>query len=545
MKKNIIESENFILHNDLKLDKKKLYSRKGSTNINYQKENKIFNIKLGHLESNNPFIPNNIRPKNNLNLLPIKKTRNKKENEINAFSLFFNGDSNFVSSKNEVNLITTQYNYGNNLLLIHKVSKDFSSKKLKIRSFNNINNNNNSNNSNNNNALKEEIEEKLKTHLNIGQKYNKKSKRALILNNLKSRKNFGPELQNIKEIRDAIYESQVSLYQKQNFENSNINTNIHKIANNILTKKLPGLHKKKSNNIDLIDFLGIPPRNKLITPLLQNKSNYLRKKSEISRHKISKKENKQKEEKDMTYGHRKQWKKISLIKESEKCFIYKAFDITNGFIFIVKEYKINNKEFKKNRKLFYNEAKYLRTISQKNVVEFLGAEVVDSIYFYIYLNFIGGYNLKDFYSKVGFFTKTLLKSFILQIIYFLDYMKMKGLVYNNFSFSNIMFDLDGTIKIIDFSEAITQTDIIKNSYARHNDDVDFYKFKDMILTIIDNQKSNNFNNKELSNDICNFCNFLEISLNSSSSLSEFKNNYFCKDKEETIYMKNSSINIIN
>ena len=67
----------------------------------------------------------------------------------------------------------------------------------------------------------------------------------------------------------------------------------------------------------------------------------------------------------------------------------------------------------------------------------------------------------------------------------------------------------------------------------------------MILTIIDNQKSNNFNNKELSNDICNFCNFLEISLNSSSSLSEFKNNYFCKDKEETIYMKNSSINIIN
>ena len=541
MKKNIIENENFILHNDLKLDKKKLYTRKASSNTNYQKENNIFNIKLGHLDSNNPFIPNNIRPKNNLNLLPIKKTRNKKENEINAFSLFFNGDNNFASSKNEVNLITTQYNYGNNLLLIHKVSKDFSSKKLKIRSFNNINNNNNANN----NALKEE---KLKTHLNIGQKYNKKSKRALILNNLKSRKNLGPELKNIKEIRDAIYESQVSLYQKQNFENSNNNTNINKIANNILTKKLPGLHKKKSNNIDLIDFLSIPPRDKLITPLLQNKNNYIRKKSEILNHKIAKKENKEnkeKEEKDMTYGHKIQWKKVSLIKESEKCYIYKAFNITNGFIFIVKEYKINNKELKKNKKLFYNEAKFLKIIRQKNVVDFLGAEVVDSIYFYIYLNYIGGYNLKEFYSKVGFFTKTLLKSFILQIIYFLDYMKLKGLVYNNFSFSNIMFDLDGAIKIIDFSQVITQIDIIKNSYARHNDDVDFYKFKDMILTIIDNQKSNNFNNKELSNDICNFCNYLEIKINRSSTLSEFKTNYFCKDKEETIYMKNSSINIIN
>ena len=93
-----------------------MFSRKTSININAQKENKLFNIKLGHLELNNPFIQNNIKAKNNnnLNLLPIKKTKSKKENEINKFSLFFNGDNNFISSKNEVNLIMTQYNYGNN-----------------------------------------------------------------------------------------------------------------------------------------------------------------------------------------------------------------------------------------------------------------------------------------------------------------------------------------------------------------------------------------------------------------------------------------------
>ena len=132
MKKNKLESENLFLHNELKNDKKKIFSRKTTTNIIHQKEKNIFNMKLGPLELNNPFIPNNqnsIRTKNNLNLLPIKKTRSKKENEINAFSLFFNGDNNFISSKNEVNLITTQYNYGNNQLLIHKVSKDFASNK--------------------------------------------------------------------------------------------------------------------------------------------------------------------------------------------------------------------------------------------------------------------------------------------------------------------------------------------------------------------------------------------------------------------------------
>jgi hypothetical protein len=124
-------------------------------------------------------------------------------------------------------------------------------------------------------------------------------------------------------------------------------------------------------------------------------------------------------------------------------------------------------------------------------------------------------------------------------------MKLKGLVYNNFSFNHIMFDLDGTIKIIDFSKVITQNDIIVNNYVRHNEDVDFYNFKNMILNIVYYEKSNNFNNKELSNDICNFCNFLETSLINISTLTEFKSNYFVKNKEETIYLKNSSINLID
>ena len=57
-----------------------------------------------------------------------------------------------------------------------------------------------------------------------------------------------------------------------------------------------------------------------------------------------------------------------------------------------------------------------------------------------------------------------------------------------------MFDLDDTIKIIDFSKAITQNDIIINNYVRHNEDVDFCNFKNMILNIVYYEKSNNFNN---------------------------------------------------
>ena len=132
------ENENFILLNELRNEKKNLIRRKTATNTNLQKEAKILTSKLSHLDSNNPSIPHNIRPKMNLNLLPIKKTRSKKDSEINTFSLFFKGDNNLTSNKNEVNLITTKYNYGNNQLSIHKTSKDFSSKKIKLHSFNNI-----------------------------------------------------------------------------------------------------------------------------------------------------------------------------------------------------------------------------------------------------------------------------------------------------------------------------------------------------------------------------------------------------------------------
>ena len=533
-KKSINEIENNYLQKIIKNDPKIMIHRKINSNSNFQKENKMLISKLSHLDynnNNNLILPSNLKAKNNLNLLPIKKGRNLKENEINAFSLFFNGENNLVSPKNEVNLITTQYNYGNNLLLIHKTSKDLSSQKLQKNSFNN---------NINNNTLKDDvIEEKPKTNINIG---NKLTKRNIILKDLKNKKNIISELKNIKEIRETLNETHIPPTNNLAI-NNNTNLNIIKFNNNISTKKLPALLKIKKNN--LINNLRIPPRKTLITPLIQNKNYYNRKKSEIIKRKAYKKESKEnKDDKDITFGKNILWKKISLLKEGENCYIYQAFNITNGYMFIVKEYKLKNKE-SRTKKLFYNEVHFLKCNKQKNIVEYKGAEVVNNTHFYIYLNFLGGYNLKEFYSKVGFFTKTLLIGFIEQIIHFLDYMKLKGLVYNNFSFDHILFDLDGTIKIIDFSKVTKQKDMIKYHHIKFYEDVDFIQFKNMILNIIYYEKTNNSNNGELSNDIHNFCNTLETSLINTSNLSEFKSNYSFKNKEETMYMKNSSINFIN
>ena len=531
MKKIRYENKNIIGQKEPKNIKKNLFPQKISTNQHLlKKENKIFTSKLNLPEQNYSSIQNNNnennnnRAKINLNLHPIKKTRSKNEQQINGFSLFLKGDSNFITTKNEVNLITTQYNYGNNQLLIHKFSRDFSNNKIKA-----------SMNSMMNNIINIENEEKLKNNLNLGQR-----KRNIILNDIKNKKKITNELKNIKEIRETIY------------ENKNNNTNIN---NNIINKKLPELSKIK-NSINLINYFNLPPqRNKLISPLLQNKnSNLIRKKSEIILHKIKREKEKEqnieknkeiKDIKDMTFGRKMHWKKITLIKEGENSFIYKAFNISNGNVFIVKEYKKNC------MKLFYVEAKYLRKNRHKNIVGFLDAEVVydennNNVYFcYIYLNFIGGYTLEEFYKKVGFFTKQLLKKFIEQIILFMDYMKLKGLFYNNYNFNHIIFDLDGNIKFIDFSKVESQHDMIKTKFLRHGEDLDFISFKNMIINIINYEKNNSINNQEFSNDVIGFCGFLEATLTNINTFSEFKNNYFFKDykdKEESIFFKNSSIN---
>ena len=534
MKKIRYENKNIIGSKEPKNIKKNLLPQKISTNQHLlKKENRIFLSRLNFPEQNYSSIQNNnndtlAKSKINLNLHPIKKTRSKNEQQINGFSLFLKGDTNFISTKNEVNLITTQYNNGNNQLLIYKYSKDFSSNKIKA-SMNNMMNNMVSN------GINIDNEEKLKNNLNLGQR-----KRNKILNDLKNRKKITNELKDIKEIRETIFEN--------NFNNTNINNN--------LNKKLPELLKKK-NSINLIDYFNIPPRNKLITPILQNKNNnnnLIRKKSEIILHKIKREKEKEKnleknkeiiDIKDIVFGHKIHWKKINLIKEGENSFIYKAFNTSNGHVFIVKEYKRNY------LKLFYREAKYLKKNKHKNIVGFIDAEVVNNDsnsninYYYIYLNYIGGYNLKEFYSKVGFFTKPLLKKLIEQIISFIDYIKLKNLFYNNFNFNHIIFDLDGNIKFIDFSKVENQHDMIKINFMRHGEDLDFVSFKKMIINIISYEKNNAINNPEFSSDVVGFCSFLEATLININTFSEFKNNYFFKenkDKEESIFFKNSSIN---
>ena len=532
MKKKIkIENESsnnylsIFSNNNDKLENKNLITvnRKNflniNTNLNIKESKFLFNTKdinsENSITNNNPSF-NSKTPKGNITLLPIKnlKKEKTKEHKIDNFRLFFRGKSSQSNKINEVNIKYTQYNRGNNQISIVKKSKEFIIPKLNVQNNNNIKETKDitTDEKNKNKDINQDLRIKTIKISNINKKSN------IILNELKNKRNALSRIKPIKTNKDN---------DQNNIDNINNNSQnkLYGISPEIIKTKLPRLYhlKKNSSKIkEIINMNFIQKKNTIISPIFRNKKSAgVQKRSEIIQ---TDNEFNNQNDKESTFGKIINWKKIELLYEGEFSYIYKAFNVTNGHIFVVKNYKNS-----KNKKLFLNEVKYLKMFRQNNIVRFIDAEIINNVNYYIYLDLIGGYSLKDFYSKVGFFTKPLFIIFIKQIIEFLDYMKGLGLAYNNFSFSHIMFDLNGNIQIIDFSKTTMIIELRKNNSIKNYEDSDFINFKDMIFRIFDFEKSNTFNKQEFSNDFFEYCTWLESILNNVTKLRDFK--YSIRNKE--------------
>lgn len=160
------------------------------------------------------------------------------------------------------------------------------------------------------------------------------------------------------------------------------------------------------------------------------------------------------------YFH-KNWKKGDIIHNGENSTIYKAFNISIGNIFIIKEYKINDNSI--NKKNYFQEVKLLKLLRHSNIVNFLGAEVFKNKH-YVYLDYVSGDNVKDFISKFGGIKENMIKKYIKQIISVFEFIYSQGYFYGNLSLNHILIDSDGLIKITDFSKVKSQRNFQKNNF---------------------------------------------------------------------------------
>ena len=98
------------------------------------------------------------------------------------------------------------------------------------------------------------------------------------------------------------------------------------------------------------------------------------------------------------------------------------------------------------------EIKILKALSHENIVKYYGLKIkevekeVD-----ILLEYVPGGSLKAVLSQYGNFDEKLVAIYTYQILNALIYLHSKGIIHRDIKGANILIDVDGTIKLTDFS----------------------------------------------------------------------------------------------
>ena len=208
------------------------------------------------------------------------------------------------------------------------------------------------------------------------------------------------------------------------------------------------------------------------------------------------------ESKEGIYGNNIQWIKGDDVHIGKHSLIYKAFNINEGKVFIVKEYKDNTLL---NKKYFYNELKLLKVLRHSNIVNCIGGEVIKNKK-YIYLDLIPGGNVRSFVNNFGGFTETMIKNYIKQLINVLEYLNMQGLIYGNLSLEHLLIDCDGLLKFIDFSVIKNQKRFDKKNFD-FKTNFDISCFARVVTELV--ELCENKGERKYSNVLKEYCDFLK------------------------------------
>jgi serine/threonine protein kinase len=134
--------------------------------------------------------------------------------------------------------------------------------------------------------------------------------------------------------------------------------------------------------------------------------------------------------------------------------VYRCLNLINGDLLAVKTVKISKEEriLKHEVNRLKQEIKILRGLAHENIVKYYGLEVnekdqeVD-----ILLEYVPGGSLKNVLGQYGPFNEQLVAIYTYQILNALIYLHSKGIIHRDIKGANILIDIDGTIKLTDFS----------------------------------------------------------------------------------------------
>lgn len=140
------------------------------------------------------------------------------------------------------------------------------------------------------------------------------------------------------------------------------------------------------------------------------------------------------------------WVVGDILYESGNSTIYKAFNINDGKIFVVKKYNCLNGIKCEN---YINEVKIYENLNHPNIIKYIFSEQINNYYF-LYLEYIAGGSIKNMIDQFGGFNERLIRKYTKQILVGLKYLHDNKIIHRDIKCANLLIGDKGTIKLTDF-----------------------------------------------------------------------------------------------
>ena len=140
------------------------------------------------------------------------------------------------------------------------------------------------------------------------------------------------------------------------------------------------------------------------------------------------------------------WVVGDILYESGNSTIYKAFNINDGNIFVVKKYNCIKGVKCEN---YFNEVKIYENLNHPNIIKYIFSEQIGNYYF-LYLEYIPGGSIKAMIDQFGGFNEILIRKYTKQILLGLKYLHDNKIIHRDIKCANILIGDKGIIKLTDF-----------------------------------------------------------------------------------------------
>lgn len=179
------------------------------------------------------------------------------------------------------------------------------------------------------------------------------------------------------------------------------------------------------------------------------------------------------------------WIKGELIGRGSFGSVYLALNVTTGEMLAVKQVRVaRNTE---GIDAFYKEVETMKDLNHLNIVQYLGFEQ-NKTTCSLFLEYVAGGSISMCMKLFGRFEEPLIRFITRQILLGLEYLHSNGILHRDLKADNLLLEMDGTCKILDFGISKKSQDIYANNAEMSMQGTVFWMAPEVIDSIVEDKK---------------------------------------------------------